>query len=219
MEAVVGEVSAQAAVLVGKQGIEVNPCDALTAGNLLKQDIGIDNNVVTTFEEFPFAHVVIEGQEALQIDFCPGGALLDHNDEAFGHTGDAVGSHIMGNVVDTAHDEQLLGLPLDDGTDAVDHALNDVAHDAPVLDVAVAQQFVELAAVGKAVAQHDDVFLADGQFLKEGCTAGIVRVLVGLSHCGEAHHRHHRQQYPFHCSFVFVLDLLESPDNLEEIVI
>ena len=185
VEAVVGEVGAQAALLVGKQGVEVDPGNSLTACDLFEQLVGLDDDVVSSLEEFPLAHVVVEGQEALEVDLCAGGALLDHNDEFFGHTGDAVGGHAVGDVVDTAHDEEFLGLPLDDGVDAVDEALDDVADDAAVLDVTVAQEFVELAAVGEAVAEHDDVLLADGQLVEEGRAAGVVGVLVGLGHGGE----------------------------------
>ena len=93
----------------------------------------------------------------------------------------------MRDVVHAAHDEQFLGLSLDDGTDAVDQALDDVAHDAAVLDVPVVQQLVELATVGQAVAQHDDILLADGQLVEERRPPRIIRVLIGLSHCREAH--------------------------------
>lgn len=90
----------------------------------------------------------------------------------------------MGDVIDSAHDEQLLGLTLDDGVDAVDQSLDNVANDAAVLDMPVTHQFVELTAVGKAVAQHNDVLLANGQLVEQGCSANVVRVLIGLGYGG-----------------------------------
>ena len=91
MQAVVGEVGTQATVLVGKQGIQVNPGNALTACHLLEEDVGLDDDVVTVLEQFPLAHVVVEGQQALQVDLGARAPLLDHDDEPLGHTGDAVG--------------------------------------------------------------------------------------------------------------------------------
>ena len=99
----------------------------------------------------------------------------------------------MGDVIDTAHDEQLLGLTLDDGINTVDETLNDVTDNATVLDVAVAHEFVELTAVGEAVAEHDDILLADGQLVEQGGPPCIVGILIGLSHHGEAHHCHHHE--------------------------
>jgi len=190
VEAVVGEVGAQAALVVDEQGIEVDPCHSLAAGDLLEQPVGLDDDVVAPLEQFPLAHVVVKGQQTLQVDLGPGAALLDHDDEALHRSGDAVGAHVVRDVVDAAHDEQLSGLALDDGVDAVDQALHDIADDAAVLDVAVVQQFVKLAAVGQAVAQHDDILLADGQLVEQGCPPRVIRVLVGLGHCREAHQRH-----------------------------
>ena len=149
--------------------------------------------MVTPLEQFPLPHVVVERQQALQVDLGPGRALLDHDDKALGHTGNAVGTHIVGDVVDATHDEQFLGLSLDNGVDAVNHALHDVTHDTAVLDVAVIQQFVEFTTVSQAVAQHDDVLLADGQLVKERRTPCIVGILVGLGQGRKAHQHRHRQ--------------------------
>ena len=72
VEAVVGEVGAQVAVLVGEQGVEVDPCHTLAAGDLFKQDVGLDDDVVTALEQFPLAHIVVERQQALQVNLGPG---------------------------------------------------------------------------------------------------------------------------------------------------
>lgn len=194
VEAVVGEVGAKATLVVNEQGVEVDPRDTLAVGDLFEQGIGLDDDVFTPLEQFPLAHVVVEGEQALEVNLGSRGALLDHDDELLHRTGDAVGTNIVGDIVDSAHDEQFLGLPLDDGTDAIDEALDDVADDATVLDVAVAHQLVELAAVGEAVAEHDDVLLADGQLVEQGGTTCIVGVLVGLlGQSREAHECHHGQ--------------------------
>ncbi len=72
VEAVVGEVGAQVALVVNEQWVEVDPCHALTKGDLFEQRVGLDDDVVTVLEEFPLAHVVVEGQQALEVDFGPG---------------------------------------------------------------------------------------------------------------------------------------------------
>jgi len=62
VEAVVGEVGAQAALFVGEQGVEVDPGNSLTACDLFEQLVGLDDDVVSSLEEFPLAYVVVEGQ-------------------------------------------------------------------------------------------------------------------------------------------------------------
>ena len=148
--------------------------------------------MVTAFEELPLSHVVVKRQKALKVDFGPRGALFDHNDELLHRSSYTVGTHLMRNVIDATHDEQFLGLSLDDGVDTVNQALDDVAHDSAVFDMTIAQQLIELATVGEAVAEHNDVLFADGQFIEKGCPSSIVGVLVGLlcQSC-EAHQCHH----------------------------
>lgn len=206
VEAVVGEVGAEAALVVGKEGVEVDPGDAVAAGDLLEELVGLYNDVIAALEQLPLAHVVVEGEQALEVDLGAWRALLDDEDEALHGAGDAVGADVVGDVVDSAHDEEFAGLSLDDGVDAIDEALDDVADDAAVLDVAVAQELVELAAVGEAVAEHDDVLLADGELGEEGRTACVIGVLVGLGGGREAQDCHHGQDsYLIHCYWLIMV--------------
>lgn len=50
VKAVVGEVGSQAALVVNKQGIQVNPGYTLAACDLFEQDIGLDDDMVTALE-------------------------------------------------------------------------------------------------------------------------------------------------------------------------
>lgn len=193
MEAVVGEIGAKAALLVGEQGVEVDPGNSLAASDLFKKQICLDNDMVTALKELPLSHVVVKRQKALKIDLGTRGALLDHDDKFLHRSSNTIGTHLMRNVIDSTHDEQFLGLPLDDKIDAVNQALDNVAHDSAVLDMTIAQQLIELATVGEAIAEHNDVLFADGQLIEKGRPSSIVGVLVGLRHHGEAHQCHHHE--------------------------
>lgn len=179
VQTVVGEVLAKFAVLVNKERVEVNPCHSLSLGGFFHSAVAVDNHLFAVFKQFPHLHVGVEREHRLQVNFSPRATLLDEDYEFLHYTTNAVAINAVRHIVYTAQDENLAGMPFEDGFHALIKSLHDVANDAAVFHVWVAKKFVPLSAVGETVAEHDDIAGINWQVVKVSSSTHIVLVLVG----------------------------------------
>ena len=119
----------------------------------------------------------VHREDALYVDLCPGRLLGEAVEQFPDVGGHLLGRHAGRQVVGADHQEQFLGMAVDDRIETVEQPSRTVGADAAVLDMAVVEQLGPLAAVGDAVPEKNDVVTPDRQLFEKAAFLIVVFVL------------------------------------------
>ena len=151
------------AVAAGEMGEEVYVGDVGELAVLLQFLIDAWNVIGFSRQRFPTAVALVDGEQALYVEFGLGSLLADAVDESLHAVEHLFRREIVTEVVDAAHQEDSTGLSWQYLAEAFRHSLRSIADDAAIDHVVHLQTFIPVAAVlGKTVAEHHDLRGVDG---------------------------------------------------------